>query len=51
MSLKIYLLGQCKLSSNDLPLEWPSRPAQSTLSYLALNAGNSIHCEKLASLL
>ena len=51
MSLKIYLLGQFKLASNDLPLELPSRPAQSTLAFLALNPGASLRREKLASLL
>jgi len=39
MGLKITLLGQFKLQANDLPIELPSRPAQSLLAYLALNAG------------
>jgi WD40 repeat protein/basic membrane lipoprotein Med (substrate-binding protein (PBP1-ABC) superfamily)/DNA-binding SARP family transcriptional activator/energy-coupling factor transporter ATP-binding protein EcfA2 len=51
MSLKIHLLGQFKLQANHLPLELPSRPAQSLLAYLALNAGVRYRREKLASLL
>jgi len=51
MSLKIHLLGQFKLQADHLPLELPSRPAQSLLAYLALNAGVRHRREKLASLL
>lgn len=51
MSIKIYLLGQFKLHANDLPIELPSRPAQSLLAYLALNPGVTQRREKLASLL
>jgi predicted ATPase/DNA-binding SARP family transcriptional activator len=51
MPLKIYLLGQFKLQANDLPVELPSRPAQSLLAYLVLNAGVTQRREKLASLL
>lgn len=51
MSLKIYLLGQFNLQANHHSLELPSRPAQSLLAYLALNAGVTIRREKLASLL
>lgn len=51
MSLKIYLLGQFKLKAGDRPIELPSRPAQSLLAYLALNAGVTHRREKLASLL
>jgi len=51
MSLKIYLLGQFKLQANDQQFELPSRPAQSLLAYLALNAGVSQRREKLAALL
>jgi len=51
MSLEIYLLGQFKLKSNDLPVELQSRPAQSLLAYLALNAGVTHRREKLAGLL
>jgi DNA-binding SARP family transcriptional activator len=55
MSFKIYLLGQFKLQANeqanDLPIELPSRPAQSLFAYLVLNAGVTHRREKLASLL
>jgi DNA-binding SARP family transcriptional activator/predicted ATPase len=51
MGLKIYLLGQFKLLANDRPIELPSRPAQSLLAYLALNAGVTHRREKLAGLL
>ena len=51
MSFKIYLLGQFKLLAHDLPIELPSRPAQSLLAYLVLNAGVTQRREKLASLL
>jgi adenylate cyclase len=51
MSLRIYLLGQFKLQADELPIELPSRPAQSLLAYLALNAGVTHRREKLASLI
>ena len=51
MSLKIYLLGQFKLQANNLPIELPSRPAQSLLAYLAINSGIIHRREKLAALL
>ena len=51
MLLKIHLLGQFKLQANHIPLELPSRPAQSLLAYLALNAGVRHRREKLASLM
>lgn len=51
MTLKIYLLGQFRLQANDLPVELPSRPAQSAMAYLALNAGVTQRREKLSSLL
>ena len=51
MSLEIFLLGQFKLQVDDLPIELPSRPAQSLLAYLALNAGVTQRREKLACLL
>ena len=51
MSLNIHLLGQFKLQANHLPLELPSRPAQSLLAFLALNAGVIHRREKLASLM
>jgi DNA-binding SARP family transcriptional activator/predicted ATPase len=49
--LRIYLLGQFKLLVGEKPLELPSRPAQSLLAYLALNAGVTQRREKLACLL
>jgi DNA-binding SARP family transcriptional activator len=51
MSLKIYLLGQFKLQVSDQQIELPSRPAQSLLAYLVLNADVTHRREKLASLL
>ncbi len=51
MTLEIFLLGQFKLKANDIPFELPSRPAQSLLAYLAINAGSALRREKLASLL
>jgi predicted ATPase/DNA-binding SARP family transcriptional activator len=51
VSLEIFLLGQFKLTANNLAIELPSRPAQSLLAYMALNAGVSLRREKLASLL
>lgn len=51
MSLNIFLLGQFRLNANDLTVDLPSRPAQSLLAYLALNAGSTLRREKLASLL
>ena len=51
MLLKIYLLGQFKLQSGDIPIDLPSRPAQAVMAYLALNPGVSIRREALASLL
>jgi predicted ATPase/DNA-binding SARP family transcriptional activator len=51
MGLKIFMLGQFKLLANDIPVELPSRPAQSLLAYLALNAGVTHRREKLAGLL
>jgi DNA-binding SARP family transcriptional activator len=50
MTLKIFLLGQFKLQANELLFELPSRPAQSLLAYLALNAGVTQRREKLAYL-
>jgi DNA-binding SARP family transcriptional activator/tetratricopeptide (TPR) repeat protein len=51
MTLKIRLLGQFNLQADELSMELPSRPAQSLLAYLALNAGVAHRREKLASLL
>jgi len=51
MVLKIYLLGQFKLHADDIPLDLPSRSAQSLLAFLALNQGVNIRREKAASIL
>ncbi|MGB3716163.1 MAG: BTAD domain-containing putative transcriptional regulator, partial [Candidatus Promineifilaceae bacterium] len=51
MGLKISLLGQFNLQADESPIELPSRPAQSLLAYLALNAGVTQRREKLAGLL
>ncbi len=51
MTLKIFLLGQFKAQNDDLPLVLPSRPAQSLISYLALNQGIAHRREMLAGLL
>jgi len=48
MGLRIFLLGQFKLQAEDRLIELPSRPAQSLLAYLALNAGVTHRREKLA---
>lgn len=50
MLLKIFLFGQFKITADDQPVELPSRPAQSLLAFLALNAGVVYRREKLASL-
>jgi len=50
MTLAIYLLGQFKLQHLDVPIDLPSRPAQSLLAYLVLNADISHRREKLAGL-
>jgi len=51
MTLKIYLLGQFNLQADELSIGLPSRPAQSLLAYLAMNAGVAHRREMLASLL
>jgi DNA-binding SARP family transcriptional activator/predicted ATPase len=51
MSLKFFLLGQFKLESEQGSIELPSRPAQSLLAYLGMNAGIAHRRETLASLL
>ncbi len=51
MTLKIYLLGQFLLQRDDLPLELPSRPAQSLLAYLVINPGIPHRREKLSGML
>ncbi|MBI1879271.1 MAG: hypothetical protein HYR94_13810 [Chloroflexi bacterium] len=49
--LKVRLLGQFSLQTDDGIVELPSRPAQSLLAYLILNAGTLQRREKLAGLL
>lgn len=51
MHLEIFVLGQFKLKVDQQNVELPSRPAQSLLAYLILNAGATLRREKLASLL
>jgi DNA-binding SARP family transcriptional activator/predicted ATPase len=51
MTLRIYLLGQFRLQAGDVPFDLPSRPAQSLLAYLVLNAGVAHRREKLSTLL
>jgi DNA-binding SARP family transcriptional activator len=51
VGLEIYLLGQFKLSANALSFELPSRPAQSLLAFLILNAGVTHRRETLACML
>ena len=51
MGLRIYLLGQFKLEGDNQQIELRSRPAQSLLAYLALNAGVTQRREKLSALL
>jgi predicted ATPase/DNA-binding SARP family transcriptional activator len=49
--LKVRLLGKFEVLIEGEPVEIPSRPAQSLLSYLILNAGVAHRREKLAGLL
>jgi DNA-binding SARP family transcriptional activator/predicted ATPase len=51
MTLNIVLLGQFKLQADNRLLDLPSRPAQSLLAYLVLNAGVTHRRERLAGLL
>lgn len=51
MSLKIYRLGKFNLQADDHPIELLSRPAQSLVAYLVLDAGVAHRREELASLL
>jgi DNA-binding SARP family transcriptional activator len=51
LQLEVRLLGQFDLQYNGQQIIIPSRPAQSLLAYLALNAGVSHRREKLAGLL
>jgi WD40 repeat protein/DNA-binding SARP family transcriptional activator len=48
--LEIDLLGQFSVRINGSPVEIPSRPAQSLLAYLALNASAAHRREKLAGI-
>jgi DNA-binding SARP family transcriptional activator len=50
VQLEVRLLGQFDLHYNGQQIMIPSRPAQSLLAYLALNAGISHRREKLAGL-
>ncbi len=49
--IEIHLLGQFELHLDGKPVEIPSRPAQSLLSYLALTAGTTHRRERLAGLI
>jgi DNA-binding SARP family transcriptional activator len=49
--LTVRLLGQFDVQRDDTPVEIPSRPAQSLLAYLMLNAGTAQRRERLAGLL
>ena len=49
--LEVRLLGQFKVEVAGTPVDIPSRPAQSLLAYLILNAGLALRREKLAGLL
>ena len=49
--LEVRLLGKFEVQLEGKPVEIPSRPAQSLLSYLILNAGVAHRREKLAGLL
>ena len=51
MQLEIRLLGQFKVQFAGRSIQIPSRPAQSLLAYLVLNAGVAYRREKLAGLL
>ena len=49
--LEVMLLGQFDVRRDGTPIVIPSRPAQSLLAYLMLNAGTTHRREKLAGLL
>jgi predicted ATPase len=51
MTLNIHLLGQFKLTAGDQEIDLPSRPAQTLLAYLVLNAGVTHRREKLANMI
>lgn len=48
--LQVRLLGQFKVEVDRVPIEIPSRPAQSLLAYLILNIGTAQRRERLAGL-
>jgi DNA-binding SARP family transcriptional activator len=48
--LEIRLLGQFSVRLDQQPVDIPSRPAQSVLAYLVLNAGTAQRREKLAGM-
>jgi DNA-binding SARP family transcriptional activator len=48
--LEVRLLGQFSLKVGDKTVDLPSRPAQSLLAYLLLQAGTAQRREKLAGL-
>jgi WD40 repeat protein/basic membrane lipoprotein Med (substrate-binding protein (PBP1-ABC) superfamily)/DNA-binding SARP family transcriptional activator len=48
--LRVYVLGQFKVETNSMPVDIPSRPAQSLLAFLILNSGIKQRREKLAGL-
>jgi len=50
MMLKVKLFGQFDIQLNDVPVEVPTRSAQSLLAYLLLNAGTAHRRVKLAGL-
>jgi len=49
--LDVHLFGKFKVSLDGQSIEIPSRPTQSLLAYLILNAGTDYRREKLAGLL
>ena len=49
--LEVRLLGQFVITQDGTPVQINSRPAQSLLAYLMINAGNASRREKLAGLL
>jgi predicted ATPase/DNA-binding SARP family transcriptional activator len=49
--LIVKLLGQFNVQLNDLPIEIPSRPAQTLFAFLALQPGTAFRREKLAGLI
>jgi predicted ATPase/DNA-binding SARP family transcriptional activator len=49
--LVVKLLGQFSVQLNDLPIEIPSRPAQTLFAYLTLHPGTAFRREMLAGLI